>query len=663
MSAELPDTRHPIPDTLFTMAYIALYRKYRSQSFDELMGQDHVTRTLQNAIRTGHIAQAYLFHGARGCGKTSTARLIARALNCVATDGPNPEPCGVCAMCVSIRENTCLDVTEIDAASETGVDNVREKVIENVQYAPAEARYKVYIIDEVHDLSAKAFDALLKTIEEPPAHVVFVLATTEYHKVPITIRSRCQNYQFKRGTLLDLAAAVQRVITAEGCTAEPDAVQSIARSAEGSWRDALSLLEQVLAYSDGHITAETVNKAIGTVGAATLARVVTTLAAGEWDGTLAVAAELIESGMDVRQLLTALQAHLRDLMLIAAAPNHAMQELGADRYALLAPQSHLFAPPVLLQMLGQLSAAEREFRFTNQHRILLETALLRLMPGMAPVAVPNRAAAPEARQELPKTAPLAVAPSVVPKPPPTHEPPPMRYVADELEAPQEPSYESPIIEPGPKAAPPALSVSPGKPVVSEPEPEANAGQFAEGVTLDVLQKAWQRILKDFGKVSPAGLSHLSSSEPVALNGKMITLAFEGSFARDRIQNKGREAVEKSINRSLQSDGYKIQCILRDEGFGGAGANPPPAPQTPMNPLSLMEAPESAASAAPSRMMDFDAPPPPAAPPTPQSYSNGAAQAAKMPAAEPAPAVSRNESKLLEEALNIFGGEVVSVERY
>ena len=263
------------------MAYIALYRKYRSQSFDELMGQDHVTRTLQNAIRTGHIAQAYLFHGARGCGKTSTARLIARALNCVATPGPNPEPCGVCPMCVSIRENTCLDVTEIDAASETGVDNVREKVIENVQYAPAEARYKVYIIDEVHDLSAKAFDALLKTIEEPPPHVVFVLATTEYHKVPITIRSRCQNYQFKRGTLLDLAAAVQRVITAEGCTAEPDAVQSIARSAEGSWRDALSLLEQVLAYSEGHITAETVNKAIGTVGAATLARVVTTLAAGE----------------------------------------------------------------------------------------------------------------------------------------------------------------------------------------------------------------------------------------------------------------------------------------------------------------------------------------------------------------------------------------------
>ena len=650
------------------MAYIALYRKYRSQSFDELMGQDHVTRTLQNAIRTGHIAQAYLFHGARGCGKTSTARLIARALNCVATPGPNPEPCGVCRMCVSIRENTCLDVTEIDAASETGVDNVREKVIENVQYAPAEARYKVYIIDEVHDLSAKAFDALLKTIEEPPPNVVFVLATTEYHKVPITIRSRCQNYQFKRGTLLDLAAAVQRVITAEGCEAEPDAVQSIARSAEGSWRDALSLLEQVLAYSDGHITAETVNKAIGTVGAATLARVVTTLAASEWDGTLAVAAELVESGMDVRQLLTALQAHLRDLMLIAAAPNHAMQELGADRYALLAPQSHLFDPPTLLAMLGQLSAAEREFRFTNQHRILLETALLRLMPGNAPAPVQAAVSAPRTAPPAPQ--PLAVAPSVVPKPPPSHEPAPTRYIADELEETREDADESPIMETAPPAAPPSLTLS-ATPAVSgsapaTPESEPDAGRFAEGVTLDVLQKSWPRILKDFGKVSPAGLSHLSSSEPVALNGKFITLAFEGSFARDRIQNKGREAVEKSINRSLQSDGYKIQCILRDEGHGGQSANPSSEPTAPTGPLSLMEAPEPlAAPSGPSRIMDFDTPQSvaPPAPPKSVPYTNGASQAAKPPPVEPPPAVSRTESKLLEEALNIFGGEVVSVERY
>src|SRR2546423_5345486 len=171
------------------MAYISLYRKYRSGSFDEVLGQAHVTTVLQNAIRMGRISHAYLFCGPRGCGKTSTARLLARALNCQNGDGPTPDPCGVCSLCTRIREGSSMDVIEMDAASETGIDDVREKIIENAKFAPGEARYKVYIIDEVHDLSLKAFDSLLKTIEEPPPHVVFILATTEVHKVPITVRS------------------------------------------------------------------------------------------------------------------------------------------------------------------------------------------------------------------------------------------------------------------------------------------------------------------------------------------------------------------------------------------------------------------------------------------------------------------------------------------
>src|SRR5215470_1665311 len=171
------------------MSYVALYRKYRSQSFGEVVGQNHVTTVLQNAIRNGRIAHAYLFCGPRGCGKTSTARLLAKALTCQSFDGPTPEPCGTCSMCTRIRDGVAMDVIEMDAASETGIDDVREKIIENAKFAPAEARFKVYIIDEVHDLSLKAFDSLLKTIEEPPAHVVFILATTEAHKVPITVRS------------------------------------------------------------------------------------------------------------------------------------------------------------------------------------------------------------------------------------------------------------------------------------------------------------------------------------------------------------------------------------------------------------------------------------------------------------------------------------------
>ena len=648
------------------MAYVALYRKYRSQSFDELMGQDHVTRTLQNAIKSGHIAQAYLFHGARGCGKTSTARLLARALNCVAQDGPTPEPCGVCRLCVSIREGSCLDVVEIDAASETGVDNVREKVIENVQYAPAEARYKVYIIDEVHDLSAKAFDALLKTIEEPPAHVVFVLATTEYHKVPITIRSRCQNYQFKRGSLHDLAASIASVIAKEGYTAEPEAVQSIARSAEGSWRDALSLLEQVLAYSEGHVTAETVNKAIGTVGAATLARVTETLAEGRWDATLAIASELVDSGIDVRQLLTALQAHLRDLLLVCAAPQHAMQELGPDRVALLAPQADKFAPPTLLTMLGTLTAAEREFRFTNQHRILLETALLRLMPGVLPQMQAQNPAA-DTRQTSPQTAPLAATPSVVPKPSIPH-PPTFAPLDVEPAEPVEPDFSTPE----PQTSPSASAVSASTPPSAVPEVESdavpeedNAGRFASDVTMDVLQRAWPRLLKDFGKTSPAGLSYLANAHPIALDGKTITLGFQQSFARDRIQNKGRDAVEKSINKSLQTEGYKIQCMLVENGNEpGMGAKPTNDPAPPPVPMALMEAPEATPPPPASRsIMDFASP---AAPPPANSNNgtNGAhREAANVVNSVSEPVASLPPSNdLLKEVLSLFEGEVVRTER-
>src|SRR5579863_6638591 len=223
------------------MAYVALYRKYRSQSFGDVLGQHHVTTVLQNAIRMGRIAHAYLFCGPRGCGKTSTARLLSRALNCLGPDGaagmPAPDPCGVCDLCRRIRDGSAMDVIEMDAASETGIDDVREKIIENAKYAPGEARYKVYIIDEVHDLSLKAFDSLLKTIEEPPPHVVFILATTEVHKVPITIRSRCQRMDFRRGTVHDLVGLLQHVLDDENIRYEIEAIAAVARAAEGSFRD------------------------------------------------------------------------------------------------------------------------------------------------------------------------------------------------------------------------------------------------------------------------------------------------------------------------------------------------------------------------------------------------------------------------------------------
>lgn len=675
-SSSLP---HPSSFFCLPMAYIALYRKYRSQSFDELMGQEAVTRTLQNAIKSGRIAHAYLFHGARGCGKTSTARLIARALNCVAQDGPNPEPCGVCRLCVSIRDGACMDVTEIDAASETGVDNVREKIIENVQYAPGEARYKVYIIDEVHDLSAKAFDALLKTLEEPPAHVVFVLATTELHKVPITIRSRCQSYFFKRGTLQDLGAAIQRVVTSEGCTAEPDAILSIARSAEGSWRDALSLLEQVLAYSDGHITADTVNRAIGTVGVETLLRVTDTLARGQWDETLAIADELISTGTDVRQLLTALSNHLRDLMLISAgATKAAIQELGPERFEMLRPQAAQFDPPTLLAMSSVLSTAERDIRFTNQHRWLLESTLLRLLPG----SIATRETGTSKREMTPvrevvSPQPLSATPTVIPRPPaPSREPAP---VAREEEVEAIVAFTEPVVEkrevpavpvdvkPSVSAAPtsigrdtgnPPVSVSPTSSGVSEPEETNVAHRFADAVTFDVVKRAWDRILNIVRKTSPNGIAFLEKAEPVGLEGNTIILEFSNVYSRDRIQDKGRGFVEKAINKGLNTEGYKIRCTLADSGGtdsvkrnGTHQAAPASANSDEME--MLLDSPPVEKNTAPRRIADFDAPAPSSSQTT---YSNGNGSNGADKVAE-----APQQNSFLTEALGMFGGEVISTE--
>ncbi len=594
------------------MAYYALYRKYRSQSFSELMGQEQVTRTLQNAIKTKRIAHAYLFHGARGCGKTSTARLMARALNCVSQDSPSPEPCGVCPLCVAIREGTCLDVVEIDAASKTGIDDVREQIIENVQYAPAEARYKVYIIDEVHDLSAKAFDALLKTLEEPPGHVIFILATTEWLKVPITIRSRCQPFQFKRGSLQDLSAAIQRVITGEGYSAEPEAVLAIARSAEGSWRDALSLLEQVIAYSDGTITTSLVHRAIGTVGTERIEQIIEAIASADWSRVLAVAAEMMETGTDVRQLLTSLSGYLRDLLILASGAKQAAEkEFGAERLARLTEHSTHFKPAQILTMLDILAASEREIRFSNQHRWLLERTLLRLLPeNHAPEAV---APTPEVRAAVPtRTIPRPELPTPTPRPTP-------------IEA---------------------------KAVVVEqvPPPPIETHQFAEAISLDVVKRSWERILRAFEKVSPAGLAYLQKAQVVDLQGTTVVLAFSEEFAKGRMQDnaKGRAAVEKTINQVLKTSGYTIRSITAGDANS---ESTPRLPSEPTEALALMDAPEQVQKpTTPQRIADFDIDTtstatsvPPVSPPT------------------PAPQPTPQANTFVTEALELFGGEVVQSE--
>ncbi len=312
MASESPDTiglgLDEPPQPAKAQPYRVLARKYRPQSFGELIGQDAMVRTLGNAIQRDRLAHAFLLTGVRGVGKTSTARLIAKALNCIGPDGtggPTIEPCGVCEPCVAIAEGRHIDVVEMDAASNTGVDDVRE-IIEAVRYAAVSARYKVYIIDEVHMLSKNAFNALLKTLEEPPAHVKFLFATTEVNKVPVTVLSRCQRFDLRRISAEQLAAHFAEVARKEGVEVEPEALALIARAAEGSARDGLSILDQAIAHGAGGVTADQVRAMIGLSDRGAIRNLLGLLLAGDAPGALAVAKEQYDLGVEPAALLRGL---------------------------------------------------------------------------------------------------------------------------------------------------------------------------------------------------------------------------------------------------------------------------------------------------------------------------------------------------------------------
>ena len=357
------------------MAYIALYRKWRPQTFKDLVGQEHISRTLENAITSGHIGHAYLFAGPRGTGKTSTAKILAKALNC--EHGPTPEPCGQCEQCRKIADGSSMDVFEIDAASNRGIDEIRD-LRETVKFAPVDGRYKVYIIDEVHMLTTEAFNALLKTLEEPPAHVVFILATTEAHKVPPTIQSRCQRYDFKRITVEEIESRL-RYITAEmKMEAEDEALAMIAIQADGGMRDALSILDQCAALAEGKITAERVRQILGLVGHDWIYKMTKALAARNVQEALQILAQLLRDGKDLKQVLSELSLHLRSLMIFQAAGTVEAMDLYAEPQDVLQEQARLFAPEVLPRMIARLHEAMTEMKWSPQPRITVEVALMEL---------------------------------------------------------------------------------------------------------------------------------------------------------------------------------------------------------------------------------------------------------------------------------------------
>ena len=299
------------------MSYTALYRKFRPDTFSEVKGQDHVVRTLQNQIRSGRIGHAYLFCGTRGTGKTSVAKIMAKAVNC---ENPRDgEPCGTCKSCRAIAAGSSLNVIEIDAASNNGVENIRQ-IREEVAYSPAEGKYKVYIIDEVHMLSQGAFNALLKTLEEPPSYVIFILATTEAHKVPVTIVSRCQRYEFHRISRQEIADRLSDLLAREGVEADEKAIRCIARKADGGMRDALSLADQCISFYLGEpLTYDKVLNVLGTIDTEEESRLLAEIRSGDVTAVFAHLEEMIYRGRDLSQLIADFTWYLRNVLLVKAS--------------------------------------------------------------------------------------------------------------------------------------------------------------------------------------------------------------------------------------------------------------------------------------------------------------------------------------------------------
>ncbi len=360
------------------MAYQVLARKWRPQKFDDVVGQAAVTRTLRNAIASNRIAHAFVFAGQRGSGKTTTARILARALNCV--NGPTVDPCGECDACVEIAQGRDMDVLEIDAASHTGIDNIREVVISGLSISPVRDRYKIFIIDEVHQLSTPSFNALLKSIEEPPAHVLFIMATTELHKIPDTILSRSQVFEFRAFPTRVIADHLKRMVKEEGIEVPDAALALIARAAEGSMRDAQSALDQVMAFAGQTITVNDVATVLGLVGRDLLFEVIEAVIAEDGPRAFAATDRAVESGHDLRLIIRELTKVVRDMMMVAVDPARAREgDLAEGELERLTTLAKQFSREDLMRAFDLLAKAEQDIRTASHPRYHIEMLLMRWM--------------------------------------------------------------------------------------------------------------------------------------------------------------------------------------------------------------------------------------------------------------------------------------------
>ncbi|NOT27842.1 MAG: DNA polymerase III subunit gamma/tau [Acidobacteria bacterium] len=397
------------------MSYQVLARKWRPQRFDDVIGQEPVTRTLRNALSSGRLAHAFVFAGPRGAGKTTTARILAKALNCI--KGPTAEPCGVCDACQEIAQGRDIDVMEIDAASHTGIDNIREVVIAGLSIAPVRDRYKIFIIDEVHQLSQQSFNALLKSIEEPPSHVIFMMATTELHKIPDTIQSRSQVFEFRTIAVRAIVKQLRMIATAEGLEVPDSALTLVARAAEGSMRDSQSALDQVMAFAGQTITVDDVATVLGLVGRDLLFELIEAVVSEDGPRAFVAADRAVEGGHDLRLVCRELSTVVRDMMVLSVDPGRADESgLAEEEIAKLSELSRQFSREDLMRAFDLLAKAETDIRNASQPRYYFEMALLRWMHQrkLVPLSelMEQMGSAGGARLSAPASVPAAARPTI-----------------------------------------------------------------------------------------------------------------------------------------------------------------------------------------------------------------------------------------------------------
>ena len=545
----------------------SLYRRHRPRTFADVVGQEHVVRTLRNALQQGKVHHAYLFVGSRGTGKTSMAKMLAACLNC--EHGPTVEPCGRCESCVAIANATSLDVIEMDAASNNSVDDIRE-LRESVQFAPVSGRSKVYILDEAHMLSSQAWNAFLKTLEEPPPDTIFVLATTEAQKVLPTVVDRCHRFDFARPTVEQIATVVTRVATAEEIEIAPDAVALLARHATGSFRDALGTLEQLVTYTGTSVATDDVLAVLGVADSELLFDALDAVAAGDARAAWLAAASLANTGRDVAQFLKDLEAHARDLLVVQTLGEvPAELRLTPDRDERLAEQARRIPGASVLRLLDLLAEALRTIKEGADARTRLETALVK---AASPELDPTTRALTTRLERLESA--LASGDVVARGAGPVAEPPA--------------SGERPAAaEPVAAAEPPAQVQPPPSPPSPTPEPQradalsaeahgAVAVAEAESPTLDAIRSLWPAVLESLRADKGMLAASLSEAQPVELRGKQLVVAFaeDDGFNRRMADHPGdRTAVEEAL-RHLAGADLKIAYEYRDLGNDDHEPQPP-----------------------------------------------------------------------------------------